>query len=94
LKIERIDLLGPSGAGIFSMPYAIRYPQHVAHLIPVGSGASKPAEHEFLFDKPYPEIVAAIPDDPSRAGPMCVRPDCGVAMFMVGGGRCWLSLPA
>src|SRR3546814_10694583 len=46
------------------------------HLVLVGSGAPKPAEHEFLFDKLYPEIVATIPADPSPAGQMgCVAVD-------------------
>lgn len=73
LKLDRIDLLGHSWGGIVSMAYAVRYPEHVGHLILVGSGAAKPAEHEFLFDKLYPEIVATIPADPSPAGQMgCV----------------------
>lgn len=76
LKVERIDLLGHSWGGILSMAYAVRYPEHVAHLVLVGSGAAKPAEHEFLFDKLYPEIVASIPPDPSPAGQMgCVSID-------------------
>lgn len=76
LKVERIDLLGHSWGGILSMAYATRYPQHVAHLILVGSGAPKPAEHEFLFDKLYPDIVAAIPPDTSPAGQMgCIAID-------------------
>lgn len=76
LKVERIDLLGHSWGGILSMAYATRYPQHVAHLVLVGSGAPKPAEHEFLFDKLYPEVVAAIPPDTSPAGQMgCIEID-------------------
>ncbi|MBA4753159.1 MAG: alpha/beta fold hydrolase [Sphingopyxis sp.] len=76
LKLDRIDLLGHSWGGIVSMAYAVRYPEHVGHLILVGSGAPKPAEHEFLFDKLYPEIVATIPADPSPAGQMgCVAVD-------------------
>jgi len=76
LKLDRIDLLGHSWGGIVSMAYALRYPQHVRHLVLVGSGAPKPAEHEFLFDKLYPEIVATIPADPSPAGQMgCVAID-------------------
>src|SRR3546814_20958654 len=76
LKLNRIDLLGHSWGGIVSMAYALRYPQHVRHLVLVGSGAPKPAEHEFLFDKLYPEIVATIPADPSPAGQMgCVAVD-------------------
>lgn len=73
LKIDRMDLLGHSWGGILSMAYAVRYPQHVAHLIVVGSGDPKPAEHEFLWNKLFPEITATIPDDPSPAGKMgCV----------------------
>lgn len=76
LKVERIDLLGHSWGGILSMAYAVRYPQHVAHLVLVGSGAPKPAEHEFLFDKLYPEIVAAIPPNTTPAGQMgCIEID-------------------
>lgn len=73
LKLERIDLLGHSWGGIISMAYAVRYPQHVAHLVLVGSGAAKPAEHEFLFDKLFPEVVATIPPNTTPAGRMgCV----------------------
>lgn len=76
LKVERIDLLGHSWGGILSMAYAVRYPQHVAHLVLVGSGAPKPAEHEFLFDKLYPEVVAAIPPNTTPAGQMgCIEID-------------------
>ncbi len=76
LKVERMDLLGHSWGGILSMAYAVRYPQHVAHLVLVGSGSPKPAEHEFLFDKLYPELLATIPNDPSPAGQMgCVEID-------------------
>src|SRR3546814_20766426 len=60
LKLNRIDLLGHSWGGIVSMAYALRYPQHVSHLVMVGSGAPQPAAHEFLFDKLYPAIVATI----------------------------------
>nr|WP_281423011.1 alpha/beta fold hydrolase [Sphingomonas colocasiae] len=76
LKAERIDLLGHSWGGILSMAYATRYPEHVAHLILVGSGDAKLTTHEFLFDKLYPEIMAAIPNDPSPAAQMgCVQVD-------------------
>lgn len=68
LKAERIDLLGHSWGGILSMAYAVRYPEHVAHLVVVGSGDPKPSEHEFLWDKLFPEVVAAIQNDPSPAG--------------------------
>lgn len=76
LKVDRIDLLGHSWGGILSLAYAVRYPQHVAHIVVVGSGDPKPAEHEFLFDKLYPELMATIPNDPSPAGQMgCVTLD-------------------
>lgn len=76
LKVEKIDLVGHSWGGVLSMAYAVRYPQHVAHMILVGSGDAKPAENEFLFDKLYPEIVAEIPVDTSPAGQMgCVEVD-------------------
>ncbi len=76
LKVEKVDLIGHSWGGILSMAYAVRYPQHVAHMVLVGSGDAKPVENEFLFDKLYPEIVADIPVDTSPAGQMgCVAID-------------------
>ena len=55
------------------MAYAVRHTEHVAHLIVVGSGDPKPAEHEFLWGKLFPEVTATIPNDPSPAGQMgCV----------------------
>lgn len=68
LGAPRIALLGHSWGGILAMAYAIRHPNRVSNLILVGSGSPKPAEHEFLFDRIYPEIVARHPPDPSPAG--------------------------
>ena len=76
LKADRIDLVGHSWGGILSMAYAVRYPEHVGHLVLVGSGDAKPAGNEFLFDKMFPDILATIPPDPSPAGQMgCVAID-------------------
>ncbi len=76
LKVDRIDLVGHSWGGILSMAYTTRYPEHVAHLVLVGSGDAKLTSHEYLFDKLYPDITATIPPDPSPAGQMgCVAID-------------------
>jgi proline iminopeptidase len=75
LGVPKIALLGHSWGGVLSMAYATRYPGHVSRLILVGSGAPKISEHEFLFDKLYPEIAARqVPDD-SPAGKMGCKTD-------------------
>jgi proline iminopeptidase len=74
LDAPRMDLLGHSWGGILAMAYAIKYPDRVSHLVLVGSGSPKPAEHEYLFDRLFPEIVAQQVPDESPAGKMgCVN---------------------
>ena len=75
LGVPRIALLGHSWGGILSMAYATRYPEHVSRLILVGSGAAKLSEHEFLFDKLFPEIAARRVADDSPAAQMGCKSD-------------------
>jgi len=75
LAVPKISLLGHSWGGILSMAYATRHPDHVSHLILVGSGAAKLSEHEFLFDKLYPEIAARRVADDSPAAQMGCKTD-------------------
>lgn len=72
LGVPKISLLGHSWGGILSMAYATRHPDHVARVVLVGSGSPKPAAHEFLFDKLFPEIAARqVPDDSPAAQMGC-----------------------
>ncbi len=75
LGAPKISLLGHSWGGILSMAYATRYPDRVSHLVLVGSGAPKLSEHEFLFDKLYPEIAARRVADDSPAAQMGCKTD-------------------
>lgn len=75
LGVPKIALLGHSWGGVLSMAYATRYPDHVSHLILVGSGAAKMSEHEFLFDRLYPEIAARRVADDSPAAQMGCKTD-------------------
>lgn len=72
LGVPKIMLLGHSWGGVLSMAYATRHPDRVERLVLVGSGAPKLAEHEYLFDRLYPEIAArAVPDDSPAARMGC-----------------------
>ena len=68
LGVAKLALLGHSWGGILAMSYAVAYPDHVSKLIVVGSGSPKPATHEFLFDKLFPEIIARQKPDSTPAG--------------------------
>ncbi len=57
LGAARIDLLGHSWGGYLVMAYALRHPDHVAHLMIVDSAAPKWSDTEFIFKYIYPEGV-------------------------------------
>lgn len=46
LNLERFSLIGHSHGGFIAMNYALKYPQHVSHLIPLDAqlGVAEPAE--------------------------------------------------
>ena len=55
LGAERIDLLGHSWGGLLAMAYAVRHPEHVAHLVLCDSSAPKWSDTEFLLKNLFPE---------------------------------------
>ena len=57
LGAARIDLLGHSWGGYLAMAYAIRYPEHVQHLVLCDSAAPKWEDTDFLFKYLFPEKV-------------------------------------
>ena len=80
LGVERIDLLGHSWGGFLAMAYAVRYPEHVAHVVLCDSAAPKWTETEYLLKNLFPEaserrdqydVLAAIGD--ASAGGAAVK---------------------
>jgi len=57
LGAERVDLIGHSWGGYLVMAYALRHPDHVAHLIIADSAAPKWTDTEFIFKYIFPEAV-------------------------------------
>ncbi len=55
LGVERIDLLGHSWGGLLAMAYAIRHPEHVAHIVLCDSSAPKWSDTDFLLKYLFPE---------------------------------------
>jgi proline iminopeptidase len=55
LGVERIDLLGHSWGGYLAMAYALRYPQHVAHIVLCDSAAPKWSDTDFMLKNVFPE---------------------------------------
>lgn len=57
LGVERIDLFGHSWGGYLAMAYAVRYPQHVAHLVLCDSAAPKWSDTEYMLKNLFPEAT-------------------------------------
>jgi len=55
LGVDKIDLLGHSWGGYLVMAYSARHPEHIRHLVTVGSAAPKWSETVFLFKDIFPE---------------------------------------
>lgn len=93
LDAERVDLVGHSWGGILSMAYAAEHPEHVAHMILVGSGDAKPSQHEYLFDKLYPDIMETIEKPAGAAGETgCFETDAYDRMSYYDQRNRWLEL--
>lgn len=58
LGLDRFAILGHSGHGYMALEYAKRHPQHVSHVIMVGTGPSHSAAHMALADRRWEELVA------------------------------------
>jgi proline iminopeptidase len=57
LGVERMDLFGHSWGGFLAMAYAIRYPQHVAHIVLCDSSAPKWSDTDDVLKHFYPEAT-------------------------------------
>ena len=57
LGVERLDLLGHSWGGFLAMAYAVRYPQHVAHIVLCDSSAAKWSETDDIVKYLFPEAT-------------------------------------
>jgi proline iminopeptidase len=55
LGAPRLDLLGHSWGGFLAMAYAIRYPEHVAHVVLCDSAAPKWSDTDFMLKYLFPE---------------------------------------
>ncbi|NVD38148.1 alpha/beta hydrolase [Ensifer sp. HO-A22] len=58
LGLDRFAILGHSGHGYMALEYAKRHPQHVSHVVMVGTGPSHSAEHMAFADRRWEELVA------------------------------------
>lgn len=58
LGLDRFAILGHSGHGYMALEYAKRHPQHVSHVIMVGTGPSHSTGHMALADRRWEEVVA------------------------------------
>ena len=57
LGAERLDLLGHSWGGFLAMAYAVRYPQHVAHIVLCDSSAPKWSDTDDIVKYLFPEAT-------------------------------------
>ncbi len=57
LGAHKVDLAGHSWGGYLSMAYAVRYPQHVGHLVLCDSGAPRLGDTLFLFHSVFPDVM-------------------------------------
>jgi proline iminopeptidase len=55
LGVGRVDLLGHSWGGYLAMAYAVRYPEHVAHIVLCDSSAPKWSDTDYLLKYLFPE---------------------------------------
>ncbi|MEI2297636.1 alpha/beta fold hydrolase [Ensifer sp. MJa1] len=58
LGLERFAVLGHSGHGYMALEYAKRQPQHVSHVVMVGTGPSHSLAHLTLADRLWEETAA------------------------------------
>ncbi|SCY89486.1 alpha/beta fold hydrolase [Microvirga guangxiensis] len=61
---ERVIVIGHSGHGYMALEYAKRYPQHVSHVVMIGTGPSHSALHQEASERYWQESVC--PDRKAR----------------------------
>jgi len=57
LGLDRVVVIGHSGQGYMALEYAKRYPQHVSHVVIIGTGPSHGASHMDLAERHWREAV-------------------------------------
>lgn len=57
LGLGKITILGHSGHGYMALEYAKRYPQHVSHVVMIGTGPSHSARHAMQIERYWSEAV-------------------------------------
>ncbi|HEY9857752.1 MAG TPA: alpha/beta hydrolase [Stenomitos sp.] len=57
LGLEDVVVIGHSGHGYMALEYAKRYPQHVSHVVMIGTGPSHSAEHAKMTEEYWQEAV-------------------------------------
>ena len=62
LGLERIAVLGHSHGGILAMPYALKYPESVSHLLLVATTPFTGPEHEALSEANQQALAAERPE--------------------------------
>jgi proline iminopeptidase len=55
---EKIVIIGHSGHGYMALEYAKRFPQHVSHVVMIGTGPSHSAAHQEASERYWQESVA------------------------------------
>jgi proline iminopeptidase len=54
---EKVVIIGHSGHGYMALEYAKRYPQHVSHVVMIGTGPSHSAAHQEASERYWQESV-------------------------------------
>lgn len=54
---EKVIVIGHSGHGYMALEYAKRYPQHVSHVVMIGTGPSHSAVHQEASERYWQESV-------------------------------------
>lgn len=54
---EKVVIIGHSGHGYMALEYAKRYPQHVSHVVMIGTGPSHSAAHHEASERYWQESV-------------------------------------
>jgi proline iminopeptidase len=67
LGVERMDLFGHSWGGFLAMAYALRYPQHVAHIVLCDSSAPKWSDTDDILKHLFPEATERREQDDTLA---------------------------
>jgi proline iminopeptidase len=67
LGVERMDLFGHSWGGFLAMAYAVRYPQHVAHIVLCDSSAPKWSDTDDNLKDLFPEATERREQDETLA---------------------------